>query len=294
MLKTDSERLFSEYLDANDYCWDYEPVIAEKSKRPDFHIRRRRFQCYADAKERSAIRCPRRERRSDPIQGLRKLLEQGRKKFKEFGDDLCALVLYDTVDCDTRLCPWDVFGAMLGNPGFIADFDGHSVNVRSARSVFLDRGGKMIRHYAPLQPYESTTNISAILILRQFSVRNELLKIEFDAEAKWNEATLQRKLTADELFETTLAIGQRLGDDPQLVTRVKVCVNPFAHHPLPEDIFNGPYDERWAMADDGLSRVFAGSEVSATEADPLDSWSAVFAGGRKRGTMKTGAQDGAS
>ena len=73
--------------------------------------------------------------------------------------------------------------------------------------------------------------------------------------------------------EERAAIVWDLGVTPTLrqIPRVVVCVNPFARHPLPENAFNGPYDERWALLDGALTRVHAGSQLSDVDADPFAS-----------------------
>ena len=55
------------------------------------------------------------------------------------------------------------------------------------------------------------------------------------------------------------------------VVRVWVCENPFAEHPLPEDVFSGGFDMRWKynLASEEIERVFAGPRLTAMEdADP--------------------------
>jgi hypothetical protein len=273
-LKTESERLMAGYLDENGYESNYEPTILGKKKRPDFRVRRRDTECLIDAKQRSPKSVPVGARGFDPIKGVRKLIANGRDKFREFDDCLCVLVLFNNGDWDTRLSPWHVFGAMLGDPGIVAGFNATAgrVDIETVRSAFLSRGGKMIRHYEPVEVYETAANISALLIVRQISLRREQFRIDFDTEVQRKEEALGRRITDEELFEATLAIGSRLGDDPRLVTQLRVCEHPFARHRLPENIFDGPYDERWSTTDHGLQRVFAGREVSQVEADPLDSF----------------------
>jgi hypothetical protein len=47
--------------------------------------------------------------------------------------------------------------------------------------------------------------------------------------------------------------------------KVVVCINPFARHPLPDRLFDGPYDERWAIQNGTSQQVFAGAELKPEE-----------------------------
>jgi hypothetical protein len=268
--KTKSEALFAGYLDSRCYAWEYEPQIAAQAKRPDFRARRRDVLCLIDVKERSAKPPPDKAHNFDPIEGARKLIENGREKFKHFDDYLCVLVVYNNGDCDTRLNVHSMFGAMLGNPGFSVNFDAQRgrVDIDTLQNGFLERGGKLIRHYNPLEPHESPKNMSAIVIMRELGLRAERVQARYQIVAGEMENKLRRSLTENERFELRLAIGADLGDDPQTVTQLMVCENPFARQRLPENIFDGPYDERWSVKSGVLDRVVAGSEIRSSEPDP--------------------------
>ena len=270
-LRTQSEVSFARYLDEFGYEWDYEPQIPEKNKRPDFRVRRHGVECLLDAKERAPKSPPPEARFIDPIKGVRKLIESGCDTFSEFGEFLCAVVLQNTGDCQTCLNPWSIFGAMLGYPGITAEFDAEAgiVDIESARNVFLERGGKMISHYVPLEPRESTKNISAIVIPSLYSVPNPAFDRVVKDEIEQRERDLGRILSAEERAAIRWDAGQ--SDSPILkkVSRVVVCTNPFARYPLPDNIFDDPYDERWALNDDVLERVFAGSQLANVKADPF-------------------------
>lgn len=269
--KTVSEQCFADYLDEYGYDWEYEPQFPGKSKKPDFRVRRDAIECLLDVKERSPKHAPPGARNFDPIKGVRKKIEEGREKFKAFGDHLCGLVLYNNGDCDTRFNPWCIFGAMLGDPGLTVPFDvkAGTLDVESAQSEFLPRGGKMIRHYTPLVPHESTMNISAVIVPSLYGVPNPEFDRAVQNEIDRRQDHLGRSLHADERAVVVWEVGPGVPPTLKRVPRVVVCTNPFAR-PFPDSIFDSPYDERWAIHNDSLERVFAGSQVVDVEADPFE------------------------
>src|SRR4029453_7876120 len=165
--RTISEQQFAAYLDEAHYQWAYEVPVAGKAKVPDFQVARQCSECLCDVKERAPKSPPPGARNFDPIKGIRKLIESGRQKFAEFSDRPCAVILHNNGDCDTRLDPICIYGAMLGDPGFQFEFDAATESVArdSAKNVFLPRGGKMVECYSPFEAHDSTKSLSAIVVL---------------------------------------------------------------------------------------------------------------------------------
>ena len=112
--KTVSEQHFSCYLDEYRYAWTYEPQIEGKRKKPDFLACRDGVEFLCDTKERSPKAAPPGARHFDPIKPVRRLIDEGRLKFKEFAEKLCILVAYNNGDCDTRLDPTCIFARCWG------------------------------------------------------------------------------------------------------------------------------------------------------------------------------------
>lgn len=261
--QTTSEKLLADYLDQHGYAWEYEPPISGKDKVPDFRIRRETVECLCDVKERSPKPLPPGARNFDPIKGIRKLIKSGREKFREFDCDLCSLVVYNNGDLDTLLLPDYIYGAVLGNPGIEFDFDASSgtLDTQTGRNVFLSRGGQMIRHYAPLEAHDSATNIGAIVILETYRVPNPAFDRAFREQSEEREKRLGRSLTEREECILNVSLLESIPAPLTEVPRLVVCTNPFAHHPIPENVFNGPYDERWSIQENHLDRVFVGREL---------------------------------
>ena len=261
------EQHFSCYLDEHRYSWTYEPQIEGKKKKPDFLARRDGVEFLSDTKERLPKPAPPGARHFDPIKPVRRLIDEGRLKFKEFAERLCVLVAYNNGGCDTRLDPTYVFGAMLGDPGFTLDFDPESgtCDPNSAQNVFLEHGGRMIRHYEPLEPRDSPNYISAVAALTLYRVPNPAFQRASAEEQEIQRLQKGPDLTTHEKLEITYKLLQSVPMTLREAPRVVVCINPFARHPLPDNLFDGPYDERWAIQNGTLQQVFGGAELKPEE-----------------------------
>lgn len=265
--KTVSEQHFSCYLDEYRYAWTYEPQIGGKRKKPDFLACRDGIEFLCDTKERSSKPAPPGFRCFDPIKPVRRLLAEGRLKFKEFADRLCVLVTYNNGDFDTRLDPTCIFGAMLGDPGFTMNFDPESgtVDPDSIQNKFLEHGGSMIRQYDPLIPGQAINNLAAVVALTSYRIPNPAFQHASAEEAKKRRIQKARDLTIHEELEIDYTLLQSMRMTLREAPRVVVCINPFASHALPSNLFDGPYDERWAIENSTMVRVFAGTEVKPEE-----------------------------
>jgi len=261
--RTESERLFAAYLDKAHYQWAYEVPIDGRSKIPDFQVSRGNAECLCDVKERAPKSAPPGARHFDPIKGIRKLIESGRQKFAEFDEYPCALILYNNGDCDTRLDPLCIFGAMLGEPGMQFAFDTSSatINADSATNVFLPRGGKMIKHYDPVEPHDSTKAISAVVALTTCRPPNPVYEKVVHAKCHSLEQERGRQLTTGERLSVQFDVLQLQPATLGEFLRLTVCLNPLATHALSDDLFNGPYDERWSMIDGTMTRIFEGESL---------------------------------
>jgi hypothetical protein len=265
--KTESERHFATYLDGAEHAWDYEPEIPGHTKRPDFRIIHGSIELLSDVKQRSPTEFIAGCRSVDPITGIRKLIEKGREKFKTFVNHTCALILYNAGDQDTWLEPHCIFEAMLGDGGITLNFSPESgtADPNSAQSVFLPRGGKMIKHYSTMEPHSSTQNISAVVALKPYRIPNPQYE-EIVSDIIARQPHLGRPLTVEERCEVRCDLI--LGGMPATIGDtfgLSVCDNPFAKRSLPSDVFNGDFDERWSLVDGALTKVFVGKELPALE-----------------------------
>ena len=125
--KNESEQFFEQYLDSNGFRgqWTYEPLLPGKNKKPDYMLNWKGSKCFFEVKELRKKPNEPAERAIyfDPYPSLRSEIDEARKKFKEYKDYSCSLVVFNIDDRQTRLDPVTVFGAMLGNLGLKMDFN---------------------------------------------------------------------------------------------------------------------------------------------------------------------------
>jgi len=269
-MKTKSELLFEGYLKAHGITdWDYEPDIEDKSKKIDYFLDFKNQHIVCDVKEfrwPKGMPYPKGAGAYDPYKRIREKVLSGRKKFKEYREFPCVLVLHNVnyllVDLQT---PWIVQSAMLGNLAFQYDFDREKgMLVGEGRRVFSE-GGMMI-DYDRMEP-ENTT-ISAIVTLGRVPVGQRRLSIEI----KRIEKELGRSLTFDEHWEfihsepSSQWISVRKKFDLRTkMLRVIVHENPFARKSLTRELFRGPYDARFGLDGERMTRLYAGEKMRKLE-----------------------------
>ncbi len=251
-----SEKIFEQYLDSNGFQdkWTYEPSMPGKSRKPDYLLNYNDKRCFFEVKElRKKPNEPELPACIDPYASLRTEIDEVRKKFKEYKDYCCSLVVYNESDIPSKLYPINVFGAMLGDLGIKSDWNpnaGEGVE-GSERSVFL-KGGKMI-DYKRRQPQNTT--LSAIIVLEEFRDNIEIEKAtNEEVKKKGRELTVLEDIDIAWEYHSTEVI------------RVRVFDNPFARIVFPEELFNGPFDERWRIQDDKFERAFVGNKLKELEA----------------------------
>lgn len=254
---TDSERLFGKYLDAGGYTWQFEPVFAEKIRRPDFLVSLEDKQLLFEVKELSWREPTGRAIHFSPEKGIREKINAARKQFKEFKDFSCSVVIANLGDGRTPLTPLNVFAAMLGDSGFTFATNGR--DIYDFKNIFLPRGGKM-KDYKR-DTYWNTT-INAIIVLEEASVSNSAYEKARAEIVLRKEAELGRKLSREERADLNWEpplLGMRIFDH---IPRVAVLEHPQPRIRLRDDIFRGPFDERFQFADEKIKRVYSGVRVS--------------------------------
>lgn len=261
-MKNESEEFFEKYLDLNGFQgkWKYEQLIPEKSKKPDYMIVFDKQDCFFEVKElHKKSNEPTGASYINPYESLRAKIHDVRKQFKEYKEFSCSLVVYNINDRQARLRPMFVFGSMLGNLGITMDFDSNKgiAIPETSRNSFLD-GGKMI--YYKGKKAQNTT-ISAVIVLEQFLDNVERTKALAERELEKG-----KPITGPELVDTVMELQQIF--PPTDVLRVKVVENPYARIPLPNNIFEGKFDERWKWNKEQngkIERVFVGEKIKELE-----------------------------
>jgi hypothetical protein len=252
--RTEGEKLFELYLASQHLRFEFEQEYAGKSQRPDYSLEWNSKPVLLDVKD---FDSPARRPQGgafDPYTRIREKIDQGRKKFKQFKDTCCALLLCNLGNPlvsleDSRI----MLGAMYGDSGFT-----FPVNVNTGvgdasklKPAFLDNG-KMIR---PKWSKPQNTTIAAVITLSSIQPHYVLLIEAIRAHR-------------DKSIDDCQAILERtIPDfDPNLsVPRVIVWHNAVARMPFPDDLFCGLYDSHFGVVKDKegtFQRVtFRGSQL---------------------------------
>jgi hypothetical protein len=264
--KTESERLFEIYLQASGYLeFEFEPRISDVAARPDFLVNTtdgivlfevKQFQpTPADFQLGGGF--------YDPYGPIRDKIQEGRKKFREFKQFPCALVLYNTGKplVDLR---WEfIYGAMLGNLGYSIPFDkvaGRLADKPVLRPVFT-QGGEMHREKNGEAVEPQNTTISAVVVLELLPVG----KKRFEVEAAKKATQLGRELNYEEYFQFVDSSRGTECDVSLRQLRSVTCLNPYRRMPFPEGFFRGPYDESYGNVAGELRRIHAGQQLIEIE-----------------------------
>lgn len=104
------------------------------------------------------------------------------------------------------------------------------------------------------------TTISAIVVLGEYLDHAEVEKAMQEKMKKQG-----RKFSGPELVRIRMELQK--DHHIALVPRVVVIENPFARVAFPEDLFVGPFDERWCWEKESgkAARVFVGNKLKELE-----------------------------
>jgi hypothetical protein len=253
--KTPGEIAFEEYLNLHCISFEHEPSLGFTNKLIDYVVDHPTDgKIYFEVKD---INCPPPAGSFgafDPYLPIREHIEEGQRKFRDFADELCALVLFAPPESFVNLMESHVMlGAMYGNLGFTIPFDPESGTADDSRieSKFLVGEGKMVR---PTR-FQST-RIAALISIVSFSTfaKEALLYMRTDdgrsPEDRWSDA---------------LSGAAGISQDPTLCATV--WENGTAKRKLPRDLFRGPMDAWWTCDQDQQGPSFIGEKRLALDID---------------------------
>ena len=298
--KTESEQLFEAYLNASGYTeFRFEREFEETASRPDYSLTLSGNHLVFEIKEFQATEDDFAPgfRFYDPYAPIREKINAARKKFKDLEGYCCCLVLYNREKPLVHL-GWEfIYGAMLGNVAVRMPFDRErgALVPENEETGFFGGGGKMVRYKEEHAFEPQNRTISAILTLEQFNIG----KRRFDAKVRAAAKQLGRRLALEEYLDMIDRARGTEHDISLSQLRVVVCENPYARIPLPEGIFQGPYDERYgkdSIQGDQITRIHAGEHILGVEeieraagpvVDPLSSISNNPIEKRKQSTEST-------
>jgi len=243
--RTEGERRFETYLKAMGYPFEFEKPHPGKSKRPDYSVTLGSATYVFDVKDADPDAMPPGFFQSDPHTETITRIKAGQKKFKEFREFPCCVVMQNNGNISAMFEePAAVLGAMYGRIGFRVPLyvgDGAPTEPAPPLRPQFTQG-------AWFQPNHNT-RISALITLRRIAVgKRRLRRIRQDNPG----------MTFDDARNLA---GERFGADyfQELQQGVIVWENVYARVALTRDIFNGPYDERYGLDGTDMTRVFCGS-----------------------------------
>ncbi len=253
--KTPGELAFEEYLNGQGVTFEYEPPLSFTKNLVDYVVDHPTHgRIYFEVKD---INCPLPAGSFgafDPYLPIRNHIGEGQRKFKDFAEELCALVLFAPPGSFVNLTePHVMLGAMYGNLGFTIPFDPVAGSADSSKieSKFLVGDGKMV------QPSRfQNTRIAALISLVSYSTfaKEALLYLRTDdgrsREERWDDA-----------------LSGRAGISQEPTLCVTVWENGTAKRRLPQDLFRGPMDAWWTCDEDQQGASFIGERRLALGID---------------------------
>jgi hypothetical protein len=246
--RTPGELVFEWYLDFQHVPFEFEKDYPSKSKRPDFTIEWEGRPIVFDVKDFDPPTTPLMGFGAfDPYPPIREKIAQGRKKFKEYKEYCCGLVLFNAGRPLIFLDSPDIMlGSMYGDSGFTFPVNTETGvgDASQIKQAFLGRG-KMIR---PSWKQPENTTISAIItvdIIRPFMIELADLMVE-DHTRDW-ETELREKIP---------------GFDPNVqIPRVIAWHTAFARMPFPSNLFCGDYDTHYGVSEMRQGVTFEGTAL---------------------------------
>lgn len=232
-----SELLLEKYFRLHDIAFEYEKKYVGKSKLVDYTVFWEGREYLFEVKEFAPMDSPTSVMAFDPYPPIRERIDRGRQKFKEYEGFPCSLVLRNEypnpfIDLES---PHVMNGALYGDSGFTIRFDpnlGHAVG--EPTPAFLGRG-KMIR---PHWREPENTRISALITLRNYAIG------------------LKRYIRWMREVGSNPDLPEPNADDQ--VVCVIVWENAFADIPIPDEMFNGDYDQQWGLVDGHIQLKYWG------------------------------------
>lgn len=249
---TASETLFEQYLVAHGlYEWTHEEPVPGKSTTPDYCLRWQQRLLYFEVKEWKAQPVTLDTIDLTSWDTIREKITQAARQFKHYKERSCSVVLANPNRAPISLDENAISGAMFGDVGFVVPIDAERGEVLSVEKTFF-KDGKMQHHVRGIQ----NTTFSAVLVLEHYyHLRKHLVQIDRLRRYKYGAQAGNKNL----LYE--------LPDPNATPLRMVVYENPNARIRLPDDLFLGPYDERFGADGKHYTRIFAGCEIAAIESE---------------------------
>ncbi len=254
--KNHAELLFEDYLRSLPVDFAYEPEVVGKSKRPDYRVEIDGNLYWFEVKEMAEPELTP-TGGYDPTPPFEEKIDKARRKFAEFKDDCCILVLHG---CKSiyRLPMIDVIvSAAFGERITLEPACGQTLADEPFRFKF--------RGKAKLRPDKNTT-ISAIVILQHYELQSRWVDAFYRVRRRIEVGEEVGPFAYAEEFELMKDMEHKVEFKDSI--RALFFENPYARIPLPRNFLLGQLDQRWGMKDSSgwYTLILIGSELTRLRA----------------------------
>ena len=254
------EEFFESYLRSQGLTWEYEPVIGRR--RPDYLVHRAEVPCLIEMEglDRPGVGAV---GGFSPCVAIRNALRRARNQLREFKFLPLGIALY-TDSAIRALNPHTASSAAFG-PGFNDSRSRDRLDPRPSARRFAKRWELPPDLQDLADPFLSrdvNTSISAIVVLSKYELSEQRLEIWRRLYRRQQDGGEIRPLDGIRLaieLKDALPSAHRYAGTP----RVVVIENRHARIPFPDELFRGPFDQRWGWKEDWCGPLWIGQELMA-------------------------------
>lgn len=247
---TESELVFEQYLQSQSLKWSRIPE--SNRKQPDYKLEHGPMTCVFEVKEFA-------EPQTKPVGGyspcppIRKKIQAASKKFKDYRNNCCALVLWNTSIYRSAI-PEVVLAAAFGEKIYI-----NREPLGAQPSIYRLLGR------AELRP-DCNTSFSAIVTLAPYRLNHVQLEVWRRLDAKRQRGEIIQPSDQYDLSAQVESEGV-MGSSYEGALRAIVLENPYARIAFPDDLFVGAFDQHWRMESGCFQLSFIGTELQRLKSE---------------------------
>jgi hypothetical protein len=263
--KSRAESVFEAYLQQRHLPWEHEALSGRK--KPDYVLNHPTGKCIVEVKQIESPN-PLPKDGFDPDRPVRSKIRSARKQLGEYKDYCCSLALF-TESMFGPSEPSTILAAAFG-PGYQqAGRDYSRVDPTPPYYRFLKKSemapDMQFLTNALLSPAANRT-FSSLILLGHYELNELQLEV-------WRRLYIRQEagheIEHTDQFRLLEELGPSLGASRRYTETVRVIVieNRHARIPFPDDLFRGPFDQRWGWKDEWCGPVWVGSTLESLYSD---------------------------
>jgi hypothetical protein len=235
--RTYSELFFEDYLRSLPLEFVYEPEVPGRRKRPDYRVEVDGKRYWFEVKE---LVDPESKPTGgyEPTPPFEEKIDQARKKFMEFKDECCVLVLHGCKSIYRRPMTPEIVSAAFGERILLEPSSGQTLADEPLRFKFHGK--------AKLRPNVNTT-ITAIIILQHFQLESRWVEAFYRIRSRIERGEEIGPLAYADEFELMKDWENKIEFEDSV--RGVILENPYARNPLPRCRLIGRLDQLWGIKD---------------------------------------------